>query len=215
GDAPFSPDFIRARPALAKGLPSGELVVYRRALEVEPLPGAEVLADVVVPYFNRTFQRYSSHRHTPSSGRTAYPGAVRHGRTVYFAHPLFAQYAANAPRWCKQLVLNAVDVLLADPAVRHDGPSTLLAAVNEQRAEKRWVLHLLHYVPERRGADFDVIEDVIPLFDLGLDLRAPGRVVSVTAVPRQHRLPFQQRAGRVTFRIPRLDGHQMIAIAFA
>ena len=26
GDAPFSPDFVRARPALGKGLPAGELV---------------------------------------------------------------------------------------------------------------------------------------------------------------------------------------------
>jgi hypothetical protein len=76
GDAPFSPDFVRARPALGKGLPAGELVVYRKALEVEPLAGAEVLADVVVPYFNRTFEHYSSHRHTPSSGRVGYPGAV-------------------------------------------------------------------------------------------------------------------------------------------
>jgi hypothetical protein len=170
---------------------------------------------VVVPYFNRTFQHYSSHRHTPSSGRTGYAGAVRHGRTVYFAHPLFTQYAANAPRWCKRLVLNAVDLLLADPLVRHQGPSTLLTAVNEQTAARRWVVHLLHYVPERRGADFDVIEDVIPLFDLAVSLRAPRRVASVTAVPQQRAVPFEQRGGRVSFRVPRLEGHQMLAVAFA
>jgi hypothetical protein len=215
GEAPFSPDFIRARAPLAKGLPRTELVVYRRALEVEPLAGAEVLADVVVPYFDRTFQHYSSHRHTPSSGRVGYVGAVRNGRTVYFAHPLFTQYATNAPRWCKQLVLNAVDLLLADPVLRHQGPSTLLTAVNEQAAEDRWVVHLLHYLPERRGQDFDVLEDVIPLFDVALDLRAPRRVKAVLAVPQQESLAFQQLAGRATFRLPRLDGHQMIAVSFA
>ncbi|HVR69634.1 MAG TPA: alpha-amylase family protein [Vicinamibacteria bacterium] len=215
GEAPFSPDFVRPRAALAKGLPAAELVVYRRALEVEPLPGAEVLADAVVPYFNRTYRHYSSHRHTPSSGRTGYAAAVRQGRAVYFAHPLFTQYAANAPRWCKQLVLNAVDLLLSAPMLRHRGPSTVLAAVNQQAAERRLVVHLLHYVPERRGQDFDVIEDVIPLFDLDLDLRAPERVTEVTAVPQGRRLAFQQRAGRIWFRLPRLDGHQMIAVRFA
>jgi hypothetical protein len=140
---------------------------------------------------------------------------VRNGRALYFAHPVFSQYAGNAPRWCKQLVLNAVDLLLGDPVLRHRGPSTVLTAVNEQAAESRWILHLLHYVPERRGQDFDVIEDVIPLFDLALDLRAPRRVKSVLAVPQQQSLAFQQRAGRVSFRLPRLDGHQMIAVTFA
>jgi hypothetical protein len=214
GEAPFSPDFIRARAPLARGLPGAELVVYRRALEVEPQGSTEVLADVVVPYFNRTFEHYSSHRHTPSSGRTGYVGAVRNGRTVYFAHPLFTQYGANAPRWCKQLVLNAVDLLLVDPVLRHRGPSTVLAAVNEQAAERRFVVHLLHYIPERRGTDFDVIEDVIPLFDLDVDVRAPRAVTGVVAVPQQQKLAFQQRAGRVTFRLPRLDGHQMVAVHF-
>jgi hypothetical protein len=76
-------------------------------------------------------------------------------------------------------------------------------------------VHLLHYVPERRGADFDVIEDVIPLFDLAVSVRAPRRVASVTAVPEQRAVPFEQRGGRVAFRVPRLEGHQMLAVAFA
>jgi hypothetical protein len=111
--------------------------------------------------------------------------------------------------------LNAVDLLLGEPLLRHSGPSTVLAAVNEQPREGRFVLHLLHYVPERRGTDFDVIEDVIPLFDLAVDVRVPRRVASVIAVPQERRLPFTQANGRVAFRIPRVDGHQMVAIAFA
>ena len=94
---------------------------------------------------------------------------------IYFAHPIFRQYNQNAPRWCKQLLLNALDMLLPDPLLRHDGPSGLLTSVNEQPAENRWVVHLLHYVPERRGQDFDVIEDVLPLYDVPVSLRLPGR----------------------------------------
>jgi hypothetical protein len=210
GEAPFSPDFIRPRPALGRGWPDSELVMYLRGLEVEPA-GGETLADVVVPYFNRTWQHYSSHRHTPSSGRVAYPGAVRHGRSVYFAHPVFTQYSKNAPRWCKTLVRNALDLLLEDPVLRVGGPSTLLTAVNEQPAERRLLVHLLHYVPERRGADFDVIEDVIPLAGVEVSLRVPGRVRAVRAVPQGSSLPFTRRDGRVRCVLPRLEGHQMIA----
>ncbi len=43
GDAPFSPDFLVPRGTLAAGLPGAEYVVYKKGLEVEPLPGSEVL----------------------------------------------------------------------------------------------------------------------------------------------------------------------------
>ncbi len=108
GEAPFSPDFLVPKGALAAGLPGAEYVVYKKGLEVEPLPGSEVLVETNVPYFNRTWDHYFSHRHTPSSGKPGYPGVVKNGRAIYFMHPLFAQYQQNAPRWCKQIVLNAI-----------------------------------------------------------------------------------------------------------
>jgi hypothetical protein len=213
GEAPFSPDFLAPKGAMAAGLPAAEYVVYQKGLEVEALPGAEVLVETNVPFFNRTWEHFFSHRHTPSSGRPGYPGVVRNGRAVYFMHPLFAQYQQNAPRWCKRLVLNAVSFLLPDPLVRTSLPSAGLVAVNEQ--EGRYVVHLLHYVPERRGQDFDVVEDVVPLASVEVDLRVPRRVRSVATAPEGARLAFAEKAGRVSFTLPRLLGHQMVAVAFA
>jgi hypothetical protein len=214
GEAPFSPDFILARDALRRGLPASELVMYLRGLEVEAAAGTETLADVIVPYFNRTWQHYSSHRHTPSSGKVGYAGATRRGRVVYFAHPIFTQYSRNAPRWCRTLVLNAVDALLPEPLLRVEGPSTLQATVLEQRDAGRSVVHLLHYVPERRGQDFDVIEDVIPLDQVRVSLRADRRVREAHLVPDGRRLPVTQDAGRATVVVPRVTGHQMVAFAW-
>jgi hypothetical protein len=210
GEAPFSPDYIRPRPGFDRGWPDTELVMYLRGLEVEA-PGSEVLADVVVPYFNRTWEHYSSHRHTPSAGEVGYPGATRNGNAIYLAHPVFTQYSQNAPRWCRTLVTNAIDLLLADPVLRVEGPSTLLTAVNEQAAERRFVVHLLHYVPERRGRDFDVIEDVIPVDDVAVDLRVPRRVRAVRTAPQGAKLSHEGRDGRVRCVLPRLEGHQMLA----
>jgi hypothetical protein len=213
GDAPFSPDFIRARAPLGRGLPGSELVMYLKGLELTPDAGTETLADVLVPYFDRTWEHYFSHRHTPSSGKVGYPGALRRGRAITFAHPVFSQYARNAPRWVKTLVLNALDLLLPDPLVRHDGPSTVMATLNEQPREARSVLHLLQYVPERRGDDFDVIEDVIPLHDLTVSVRASKAPARVLAVPGDQPLPFTFRNGRTEIKVARIVGHQMIVLA--
>lgn len=214
GEAAYSPDFLVPKGALGKSLPVAEHVMYLKALEIEPLAGTEVLAEAVASYFNRTWEHYSSHRHTPSSGKAAYPGVVRRERAIYFAHPIFTQYQRNAPRWCKRLVLNALDMLLPEPLVRVAAPTTTITALNEQQAENRWALHLLSYIPERRGQDFDVIEDVIPLYNLKASVRVPKRVRAVTIVPQGVKLAFQQKGARIEFMLPKLEGHQIIALNF-
>jgi hypothetical protein len=213
GDAPYSPDFLVLKGALAKDLPETELVMYQKGLEVKPANGAEVLVQTNVPYFNRAWNHFSSHRHTPSSGKAGYPGVVKKGRSIYFMHPVFTQYNRNAPRWSKQLVLNAVAALLPEPLVRHQGPSGLIATMNEQRAKNRKVLHLLYYTPERRGTDFDVIEDIVPLYNTAVSIRVPGTIRSVTLAPQQVTLPFKQVNGRIEFILPELKGHQMIVLS--
>ena len=206
-------DYLRAERALAGGLRDTEYVMYMRGLEIEAGGGTEILARMVPAYFDRTWQHFCSHRQTPSSGELAGPAAARTGEVIYFAHPIFRQYNQNAPRWCKQLLLNALDMLLPDPLLRHGGPSSVLTAVNEQAVENRWVVHLLHYVPERRGQDFDVIEDVLPLYDVGVSMRLPGPVAGVRCVPGGETIGFKEAMGRLSFTVPKLEGHQMVEIA--
>jgi hypothetical protein len=215
GEAPYSPDFLVPTDRIGACLPRTEHVMYLRGLEVALRGGAKVLAHAKVPYFNRAWDHFCSHRHTPSAGKVGYPAVVKTARAIYFAHPVFTQYHANAPRWCKVLVADAVEQLIGEPLVRIDAPSTALAMLNEQAREKRWVLHLLHYIPERRGRDFDTIEDVIPLFDVRCSIRADREIEDVRTAYQGEALPFEKRAGRVEFTLPRLDGHQMIELRWA
>ena len=184
--------------------------MYMRGLELRALDGADVLAETLVPYFNRTWEHFCSHRHTPSSGESGYPAVVRKGNAITFAHPVFSQYDAVAPRWCKQLVANALALLLPDPLLRHDGPSTLMATVNAQVTRR--VVHLLLYIPTRRGRELDIIEDVIPLHNVRVTLRMDGPVGAVTLVPEDKSLQFDVLDGAVSFTVPRVHGHQMIAV---
>ena len=213
GDAPFCPDFIVPRGELVTGMPAEEMVMYKRGLEVQAREGSDVLADVHASFFNRDWRHWCSHQHTPSAREVAYPGVVRKGQAIYLAHPVFEQYHANAPRWCKQLVANALGLLLPQPLVRVDGPSSLIVTLNEQKEDKRWVLHLLHYIPERRGQDFDVIEDVIPLHDVRVSLRLPGKAGRITLVPQDQDLEIGADGARTMFTVPCVNGHQMTAVA--
>ncbi|WP_248924452.1 alpha-amylase family protein [Paenibacillus hamazuiensis] len=207
-------DYILPQGEIGRGLPETEHAMYLKGVEVEAAPGTELLAPVVKPYFNRDYRHFCSHRQTPSSGEADYAGVVKNGGVIYFAHPIFTQYQKNAPRWCKQLFLNALGMLLPQQVLKHDGPSTMLATVNEQSAENRWVVHLLHYIPERRSADIDIIEDVIPLYDVKISVKVPREAKSVTCVPENQPLSFSNADGRIEFVLPKLNGHQMIAVQY-
>ena len=205
-------EYLLPAGIIGESLPATEHVMYIKGTDIEAAPGSQVLVRKVKSYFDRSYRHFCSHRQTPSSHELGDPAIVQQGRVIYFTHPIFTQYEQNAPRWCKTLFLNALALLLPDPLVRHEGPSTLLVTLNEQAQQQRRIMHLLHYIPERRGHDLDVIEDVIPLYNVKISLRADNGATAVTCVPEGETLDFQVRDGRVEFVVPRILGHQMIEI---
>ncbi len=205
-------DYILPQGMIGKGLPETEHVMYIKGTEIVAEPGTEVLANVILPYFNRTYQHFSSHRQTPSSGQVGYPGIVKNGNTIYFSHPIFTQYRENAPKWYKVLFLNALNMLLPDPVLIHKGPSTMITTLNEQTKENRYILHLLHYIPQRRSKKIDTIEDIIPLYNIEVSVRVPKKVTNVKLVPEGKKLEYNFTGERVEFIVPEITGHQMIAI---
>ena len=88
------------------------------------------------------------------------------------------------------------------------------AAINAQPEQNRWIVHLLHYIPERRGEAFDTIEDVIPLYDVSVSVRTPKQVKQVICQPMNMQMPFEERSGRVEFILPMIEGHQMAVIEY-
>ena len=204
-------EYLRPLELLGNGVVNTDYVMYTKGMPVTT--SAEVLAEGRASYFNRTYEHFCSHRQTPSSGEKSTPAVTQQGRAVYFAHPIFTQYRQNAPRWCKELFLNALARVLPTPLVAHDSFSTLNVLLNEQADENRYVLHLLHYIPERRGRDFDTIEDVIPLHDVTLTLNLPKEVRAASLEPSAQKLEVRQ-GEKVSLTVPLLVGHEVIALRY-
>lgn len=211
GDAEFSPDYVMAREPVAGGIPHSQNVMYDRGLEIAPAADAEVLADVWQPYFNRTWEHFCSHAQTPPDRKSDSPAAVRRGRVVYFAHPIFGMYARHGFRTYKQLVLNALSLLLPDPLVVVQTLSTARLTLLHQEAQRRHVLHILHYIPERRCVSVPQVEEVIPLRNVkvGVRISAPKKAY---LVPSGESIPFETGPdGRVWITVPEVQGHSMVA----
>lgn len=208
GDIAMSPDFVMPSEHIGATLPRTEHAMYLRGSHVVARPGTSVLAWTHTPYFERSWRHFISHRHTPSNGERGSAAVTQSGRFIYFAHPIFAQYQDTAPRWVKVLLRDAIQRLLPQPLLHHNGPSTITTSVMRQAG--RTVVHVLHYIPERRGRQFDIIEDVIPLYDVTISLRADRAYARVVAQPSGDVLQMHAHDGRIEVTVPHIHGHQMI-----
>ncbi len=209
GEAALYPDFIVAEGPLAEGLePGNEYAIYLPGARLAQT-GGEVALRARAPYFAREGERFCSHRYTPSEKGEAYPAAFLDGRVLLFSHPLFSQYRDNAPNWVKALVRNAVDLLLPDRLVRHDGPSTVTVQLLAQPEQRRACAHILSYIPVRKSATIDIIEERTAVRDLTLSLNLPGGFARARLVPEGQDL--EVTSGRVT--VPAVDGYAIVELS--
>ena len=207
GEREAYPDFIVANGLLAEGLePENEYAIYQQGAVLENAQNAVLFARA--PYFPRVGRKFCSHRYTPSAGGEAYPTAALANGVLLFAHPLFAQYRDCAPGWVKQIVKNALDLLLPERLVRHDGASTVTVSLLDQPEHHRTCAHILSYIPVRKSATIDIVEERTQARDLHLTLRIPRGFTRARLVPEG--IPLAVEGERVT--VPCVDGYAIVEL---
>lgn len=152
GPVAFEPSYLRADKDLDRSMPQSPFVVYGRAQTVLA-EGASVLAEVIPPYFNRSYQHFSSHAHAPDDIKAAPLGAgvTIYGGVAYVAYPIFSIYRAMGQPLYRYVVRGLLDKLLPDPALKTDLPSSGRASLTRQEERGRHILHLLYGAPQVRG----------------------------------------------------------------
>jgi hypothetical protein len=208
GLSPFTATYVRFAREISAGIPSIDHVMYDRGVRVRPRAGAKKLASVVEPYFERTWEHFSSHNQTPPHKLSPYAALVHRGRTAFIAFPVFSSYAASGSLACRWLVEAALAQILPDPLVRLKAAAMTEAAVTRQAG--RTIVHVLHYSPQRRTPTLDIVEDIVPLFNIELSLKISRKPARVYTAPEKSPLDFQYSGGRANVTIPRIDGHAMI-----
>jgi hypothetical protein len=203
------PDFLVAEGSLAKSLEEGnEYVVYLRGEDLRS-DGARVILSARSPYFMREKDHFCSHRYVPSNKGDLHPAVLQNKSVIIFSHPIFTQYRKNAPFWCKKLISNAMDLLMEQRLVRHNGPSTMSVSVLDQPQEKRTNLHILSYVPVRKSATIDIIEERTVLRNVSMTVNIPRKFTSARLVPEDIPLEVINNS----FTIPEVNGYAIVELS--
>jgi hypothetical protein len=210
GMSPFASTYLRFGKEIDEDVPATDHVMYERGARVTAAPGATTLARVVEPYFDRTWRHFSSHAQTATDKLTKYAVAVQKGKLAYISYPIFTAIAQHGNYPYRLLVRNIIERLMPQPLLRVDAPTTTEATITRQRKLGRTIVHLLQYAPERRTEKLDLIEDIVPLYDVPLSLKLSKAPKKVYLAPSMKEVAFEYLAGHVNLRVPEVHGHAMI-----
>lgn len=191
----FDPAYIRAGEVLGADLPRTPFVVYGSAQAVVS-KGAEVLAEIVPPYFNRAYDHFSSHAHAPDdpTAKACGPAATLQGRVAYVAFPIFSIYHRVGQPLYRNLVAGLIRRLLPVPALRTDLPTAGRATLAAQPAHNRHILHLLYGPPQIRGKAIPT-RDGSRVMEMIEDIPAIGPVTASVRLPQAPVRAFEAISG--------------------
>lgn len=209
-DNPAKPCYLDLGRELGEGLPESCFVFYEDSLFVKPAAGAKAMGRLVGTYFNRAYDHFCSHNQTPFSEPTKHPVAVVKKRVAYLAPAVFKAYREHAYSLYKTIVGRMLDRLLAEPLVKVKAPSAMEVSVNRQKKEKRLVVHLVNFQPQRRHINVEWIEDLYPVRDIALAVRMGKRPTAVYLAPDRQPLPFTMDGAYCRVTVPEVVAHQMV-----
>lgn len=213
GENGYKPDYFQPHFPLPS-LGRGTFIFYSQGQRIALAQGGTELGVRQNPYFNRDVFTFSSHQHTPNDPNTAGPGMVESPHGIYIAWNVFEDYATKGSLTLKETVVHALNRLLPEKSLRTNLPAQSVVTLMQQPGESRYVNHLLYASPVKRGEGVEVIEDLVPLYDIEVSVRLPAEPKRVYLAPEGEDLPFQWdgEASRASYTLPKLLCHQMIVL---
>lgn len=211
GENHYKPDYLRPLFDL-KSLDRAAFVCYSKGRRIANIDGEE-LAIREDPYFNREASNFCSHQHTPGSFKYGGPGIVRKNNLIYIAWNVFEDYAVKGSLFLKEVVLYALSELLKDDRVfSTDLPAQGIATLMELKDTGDLVNHLLYASPVKRGERTEIIEDIIPLYNVNVEVISGFKPRRVYLAPSMEEIKFSFDGKKVSYTVPRIKCHQMVVL---
>ena len=204
----FDCDYIQ--PVNLEGdLPKTPMLTYLPA-EITENVDAEIFAEVLPPYFNRTYGKFCSHRNTPYNKEAKrFPAIAKKGNVVYIASRLATAYKQRGGIFLKRYFMSALKLLDFTPNVETNLNSQGRVTLTKQ--DERYCLNLLYASPVLRG-NAVVIEDLPELYNVETIVHIPEKISKIFNVTTNEEIRFEQSENSVKFTVPSLCCHALISL---
>jgi len=210
GENDFDPAYFTVSKNFNQGLPDMPLSLYSSGVNLEPLPGTSVEANLIKPYYNHGWDGEYAVYYTPPDKVTDKPALTVNGKVAHFSHRIFSGYYDQAPIELRTVFSNVLNKFLLNPLIKYENlPSFSRVFVAEQPGRK--MVHILSYVPELRGSKTQIIEEAVELHNVKISLRNDGKIPNkVYLAPGKKSLPFKINGGYINVTIPDIKGYTLL-----
>ncbi|OQA82416.1 MAG: Alpha-L-fucosidase [Lentisphaerae bacterium ADurb.Bin242] len=217
GPEEFNHTFLHVKKELAEDLPDMGITVYEQGIAMVPKGKGHSFAELGRGYFNLgKWDHKHEYLYIPEKELCGHSGLIasESERVWHFSFPIARNYYKHAATAYKILLGNVLKRCLPEPLLKVKNlPSYGVATLTAQ--EKRTMIHLLCYVPEKRGAVMEIIEEPSVAVDVEIHFRLDGRrVKKAYLAPSGEPLPFSVADGYLNAILPKLIGYQMIVLEY-
>ena len=174
----------------------------------------EVLAELITPYFSRTYGHFCGHKNTPHDKGSAHlPAIVKNGNIVYLAHDLAKNYFVKGSvyhkRWFMQALKSVFEPDLKISGLGAQGRCTMI----HQPEQNRYCINMTYASPVRRG-EAEIIEDILTVYNVGVQLKTERKITVVRLPISEEALAFAQNGDVVFFTVPELNCHTTVILEY-
>jgi len=227
GDHPSPIHYFKLGDDLRAGttLPTIPLQVWGTAVNITPSAGVTVLADLLPPGADvwrdgiqdeAHWQHYTVFGAMPPAREPLGAGItlrnVGKGRALYVAVDPFAGYRNEGHYLTRLLLTRLLDIAIPRAARRLSADKPLHVELSLQQQGDRQIVHLLNYFVQKRTAQMVHNDELTPVNNIVVRVRADKAPRRVSAQPENASLEWYYADGIVSVRAPELHIHSMIVI---
>ncbi|MFR2180824.1 MAG: alpha-amylase family protein [Hominilimicola sp.] len=203
---PYKPDYFRPLEKI-KDMGDTGYIMYGNGEKIRCIGNELGIREN--PYFNRTRAHFCSHQHTPNSCEYGGAGMTEGKDGIYIAWNIFADYAQSGELHLKQMAIFALDRLL-DTAKTLKTNLPAQGIVTLMKQSDRLICHLLYASPVKRGNGIEVIEDIVPIYNVELAVKTDRKINKVYLAPQKEDIDFTYDNGYISVKLAKIECHQMV-----
>ena len=203
---PYKPDYFRPLEKI-KDMGDTGYIMYGNGEKIRCIGNELGIREN--PYFNRTRAHFCSHQHTPNSCEYGGAGMTEGKDGIYIAWNIFADYAQSGELHLKQMAIFALDRLLdSAKTLKTNLPAQGIVTLMKQ--SDRLICHLLYASPVKRGNGIEVIEDIVPIYNVELAIKTDKKINKVYLAPQREDIDFTYENGYISVKLAKIECHQMV-----
>lgn len=204
GKSSHAQQYIRLDEEFFNNIPHIDHVLYDAG---ERVTGeGDVLAKIVEPYFERTYDRFCSHRQTPPCPETnGEAGILRCKGGIYISFPVFRLYSEYAYTIYRDILEKCLRELIDTPYIKTDLPA--ITELTLRSNDTGYILHMLNYVVTRKAKVMDTIEEKFTVCDRKIWIHTGECPKRILKIPQKTEVSFDFEGGYTGIGIEKESGY--------